>query len=339
MSRFLIAISVAIASLLGVLFYKTAPEGLYSFRLLTAQDDPVALADTMLERRLTSDVAAREIVAALDAGDTDLAQSMLELTRDRAVVVDPALAARVEGAVAQASTIRAQAVRFGQGFVSGEPEDVTSFIGSAAGDLFIYGDLRDAYRESSRLAKGEAADQLMLGLAAAGLAVTAGTYFTFGGAAPARAGLSLFKAARKTGRISQPMVDIVTKSARSAGKADRTLLRMASDIGQIQSKAGTRAALDGLKLSDGPKDVAKIARLADAKGGKTRAILKLLGRGAISLTVATMNLFSWVFWALMNLFWLVAALKRIAERTTLRAIARRKARMRKRHLALDDQAG
>ena len=69
------------------------------------------------------------------------------------------------------------------------------------GDLFVFGDIRDALREGKRLAAGEQADELVLGLAAAGIAITAGTYPTFGAAAPARAGLTLVKAARKTGSL------------------------------------------------------------------------------------------------------------------------------------------
>ena len=45
------------------------------------------------------------------------------------------------------------------------------------------------------------------------------------------------------------------------------------DVGRVQVAAGTRAALEGLKLAEGPEDVARLARLAGTKGGKTRAIL------------------------------------------------------------------
>ena len=47
---------------------------------------------------------------------------------------------------------------------------------------------------------------------------------------------------------------------------------MMRGVGRARTKAGTRAALDGLKLSEGPSDVARFARLAETKGGKTRAI-------------------------------------------------------------------
>ena len=42
---------------------------------------------------------------------------------------------------------------------------MAGLAGTAVGDLFVFGDIRDAVREGSRYAAGEQADQLMLGLA------------------------------------------------------------------------------------------------------------------------------------------------------------------------------
>ena len=200
------------------------------------------------------------------------------------------------------------------------------------------------------------ADETILGLACVGLAVTAGTYATAGVGTPARVGLSVVKAARKTGRMGAKLSGTVmravresfdaaalkqgftraafmrpalaVRAAREAVKVDKAggLLHLARDIGRVQTKAGTRAALDGIKLADSPKDVARLARLAEVKGTKTRAVIKLLGRGAIMLTAGIAHLAAWVLWALVNLIWLCAALKRAAERTTLHVIHRRKAR-------------
>ena len=72
--------------------------------------------------------------------------------------------------------------------------------------------------------------------------------------------------------------------------------------------------------------MSRIARLAAAKGGKTRAILKLAGRGAIVLTVGTFNLATWLFWAAVTLLGFVSSLKRMTERITERYCARRKVR-------------
>jgi hypothetical protein len=109
-------------------------------------------------------------------------------------------------------------------------------------------------------------------------------------------------------------------------KADG-LMKLVGDVGRVQSKAGTKAALDGLKLADSPKDMAKVATLATAKGGKTRAILKLAGRSAIMLTMGTWNLAMWIFWALFIALKFVTLLKRMAERSTERYCARRRARI------------
>jgi hypothetical protein len=122
---------------------------------------------------------------------------------------------------------------------------------------------------------------------------------------------------------------VAVRAAREAVKVDkaRGLVRMVGDVGTIQAKAGTRAALDGLKLAQGPRDVAKISKLAAAKGGKTRAILKLAGRGAFLLMVSTFNLTVWIFWALLTLFGFVSSLKKMTERTTERYCARRRRRI------------
>ena len=98
----------------------------------------------------------------------------------------------------------------------------------------------------------------------------------------------------------------------------------AGDVGRVQARAGTQAALDGLKLAEGPRDMSRIARLAATKGGKTRAILKLVGRGAILLTFGTFQLAMWLLWALLTIIGFASALKRMTERATERYCARRK---------------
>ena len=131
------------------------------------------------------------------------------------------------------------------------------------------------------------------------------------------------------------------RAAREAVKVEKAqdLMRLAGDVGRVQSKAGTRAALDALKLAEGPRDMSRIARLAAAKGGKTRAILKLAGRGAIVLTVGTFNLAMWMFWAMLTVLGFVSSLKRMTERTTERYCARRKLRLaRKREQLACQQA-
>src|SRR5262245_12899268 len=197
-----IRLSLALAGFLACIGWAVVPHGFEAGQLLAAHDDPVRLSNMALAKSFDARAASREIEAALASGDADLAQSFVELARDQGVVVAPALVARVDAAVADAASFRRTASNFVRGFFTGVPDDVSSFAGMAAGDLFVFGDVRDAVREGANAARGEKFDGLLLGLSAAGIAITAGTYFSLGAAAPARVGVSVVKAAGKTGRIT-----------------------------------------------------------------------------------------------------------------------------------------
>jgi hypothetical protein len=232
-----------------------------------------------------------------------------------------------------------------------------------AGDLFVFGDIRDVVREGKHLAMGEDTDRLVLGLAAVGLAVTAATYFSVGGVAPVRAGLTLVKDARKVGRLGGGLTEWTGRSAREmidapmlhnavmSGSVTRpghtmtairaafhaekagALVRLAKDVGRISEKAGIRAAQDTLKIAEGPKDVARAARLAESRGGQTRAILKMLGRGALLLAAGAFDLTLWVFGALLALFGLLSSIKAMTERLTTAWLMRKKARRLRKQMA------
>jgi hypothetical protein len=349
-------LTLALAALLALGAWVVVPEGLFAARMLAVQDDPVLLTDLALEQRFDRQVAVREIETALAAGDIDLAQSFIDLADERGIALGQDLRDRVAAEATVSATAARMAVRFAKGFIGGEPDDLASLAGTVAGDLFVFGDLRDAVRESTRVARGESADDLILGLACVGLAITAGTYASVGVGAPARVGVSVVKAASRSGRITVEMgqalarplreaIDgpalaralgagarlepaVAIRAVREAVKIEKMegLVRAAGDVGRIHAKAGSRAALDGLRIAQGPKDIAQLARLADAKGSRTRAVLKVLGRGAIALGVSVFNLASWIFGALIMLIGLCATLKRSAERAALGIIHLRKAR-------------
>jgi hypothetical protein len=326
--------------------------------ILAAQDDPAVLADIQLDSALRNNqaVIAENIEAALAANDADLANSFVDLAGEKSISVSDELSLRVSDAVAEQNSTSHFAKRFATGLVSGNADDVASLSGTIAGDLFVFGDIRDVVREGKHLAMGEDTDRLVLGLAAAGLAVTAATYVSVGGVAPVRAGLTLVKDARKVGRLGEGLTQWAGRSARqivdapmlqnavatgsvlrpgqtvsaikAAFRAEKAgaLVRLAKDVGRVSEKAGMRGALDTLRIAEGPKDVARAARLAESKGSQTRAILKVLGRGALLLAACAFNLTLWVFGALLALFGFLSSIKATAERLTQSWLDRRKAR-------------
>jgi len=365
MSPLRVALAFVAAALFAIAALVVVPIAIEAGILLKSEDDPAALADRALNGVFDQSFAVREIEAALAANDPDLAFSFLELARERYVAVPEPLAAKVTAAVENANSATAHVESFARGLITGEPENMVGLAGTALGDLFVYGDIRDAVREGTRYVSGQPTDELVLGLSVVGLAITAGTYATVGAAGPARIGLSAAKAARRAGRMSVGMATWIGRSlrevvdwsalkragsalaspttalreARTVVKAQKAdgLMKLASDVGRVQTKAGTQAALDALKIADGPRDMARIAKLAEKKGSKTRAILKTLGRGAILLSIATFNLASWMFGALITLIGLLASAKSCAERLTQRAIDRGKARKRERYCAMTEQ--
>ncbi|MBA2399209.1 MAG: hypothetical protein H0V72_11000 [Bradyrhizobium sp.] len=326
--------------------------------ILAAQDDPSELADLKLNSALRNSpsLISENIEAALAAGDADLAGSFIELARDKNIAVSDQLSKRVSDAVTDANSTTQFAKRFAVGLVTGNADDVASLSGTVAGDLFVFGDIRDVVREGKHLAMGEDTDHLVLGLATAGLAVTAATYVSIGGALPVRAGLTMVKDARKVGRLGEGLTHWAGRSARemvdapmlqkavasgsvlrpgetvsaikAAFRAEKAgaLVRLAKDVGRVGEKAGTRGALDTLRIAEGPKDVARAAKLAESKGGQTRAILKLFGRGALLLAAGAFNLSLWVFSALLALFGFLSSIKATTERATMAYLRRKKAR-------------
>jgi hypothetical protein len=362
MKRLILAL-VGIA-LSAAVFFALWPHARDAGLTLAAQNDPAELADIQLDSALRKNRAAIEqnMEAALAAGDADLADSFAILARERNIAVPDELSRRLSEAVVAENSSKHFAERFATGLVTGSADDIASLSGTVAGDLFVFGDIRDVLREGKHLAMGEDTDRLVLGLAAAGLAVTAATYVTVGGVAPVRAGLTLVKDARKLGRLGEGLSQWAGRSARemvdtpllqqavASGSAMRprqtvnaigaafhaekagALVRLAKDVGRLTGKAGTRGALDTLRIAESPKDIARAARLAEAKGGQTRAILKLLGRGVLLLAAGTFNLTLWLFGALMALFGFVSSIKATTERLTQSWLDRRKARRQSRAL-------
>ncbi|MBR0847093.1 hypothetical protein JQ543_04975 [Bradyrhizobium diazoefficiens] len=341
---------------------QVAPHAREAGAIFAAQDDPAALSELRLDAalakddRLVQDQIKDQIEAALAAGDADLADSFVALARDRNIALPDSLLSRVGDAVREAGSTSYLAKRFATGLVTGTADDVASLSGTVAGDLFVIGDVRDVVREGKHLVMGEDTDRLVLGLAAAGLAVTAATYVSVGGAAPVRAGLTLVKDARKVGRLSEGLASWAGRSARevvdtpmlqnavasgsvlrpgatmsaikAAFRAEKAgaLMRLGKDVTRVAEKTGTRGAMDTLRIAEGPKDVARAARLAEAQGGKTRAIMKLLGRGALLLVGGAFDLALWLFSAALTLFGLLSSIKATTERLTQAWCDRRRAR-------------
>ena len=255
-------------------------------------------------RAFDRDVAVHEIEAALDANDADLAQSFVDLAaRSRRAAA---------GGAEEAGRSRRRRCQFRQRRRRQLRQRSDHRRAERHGGLRRHrarrsvrvrryprrGARRQPLRQRRELRPADPGARPCVGIA-----ITAGTYATVGAAAPVAArahrgqgGAQDRAAERAAGRMDRPLVArgdrlvgaearrrLASPSRRSrcAPPARRSrsrrpdgLVRLVSDVGTVQAKAGTQAALDGLKLAEGPREMSRIATLAEKKGSKTRAILK-----------------------------------------------------------------
>jgi hypothetical protein len=307
--RFLPPVLLAVLVVAALVCAWGTPSAWRAWRLYAAGDDPAARAEVRLEESLTAPQIAAGIGAAVKAEDEELATSFIALAAARSVSVDPQAEARVAAMRAEGA---AHALRdFGEGFVDGERANFPALIGSTTSDLLGFGDLRDLWREGQKVLAGGTADEVTVGLAAAGLALSVATLTSIGAALPERAGVSALKVAQKTGRLSRALTASLAQLAAKAldrealaatvaaiGRADVVAARAAAkrvlrpaalkgleavgrDAGEIYAKAGARGLNDALALAQSEGELRQAARLAAKEGVKTRAVLALLGRSAL----------------------------------------------------------
>ncbi|WP_162501559.1 hypothetical protein, partial [Methylobacterium crusticola] len=273
--------------------------------------DPGALAALRLPAAADPARIGAEIDAAVAAGDEELARSFLALAAEQGVPVAPERQERV-AALARGGAGRALADA-ASGFATGEAAGLPGMAGAVAGDLIGYGDLRDLWREGGRLARDEPYDALLLGLSAAGLALTGATVLSLGASVPVHAGATTLKVAARTGRLSKPLAatlvrstgglvsrDAVKLALAAAGRLDlagarqaaRGVLRpgalreirvLGGETAALRARLGTRGTLQALSVAEGADDLRRVARLSERMGPRTRAVLALLGRGALVL--------------------------------------------------------
>ncbi len=326
------------------------PRAIDAWDWIAAADDPVQLTELGLKARLTPEALQDELQSALDADDIDLAESFVALADQQGLSIPDALRARLAAATGAAASARRGARDFYSGLIDGESATGAGLAGVIAGDLTGVGDVRDLVREGQKIVRGEEPDQLVLGLAAAGLVLTGATIASVGVALPARAGVSTLRVATKSGRLSKPLAGELTRLARdvvdpgalalaatAAGKFEVTaakaalanavrpaslarLRNVAEDVTTIGRRAGVRSAHEALAITTDTAEIRRIARLAETRGAGTRAVLKVLGRGAIALTSGAALLAGWVM-AGVGYVWLALmftlALVRRAAKITL----------------------
>src|SRR4029453_5182453 len=132
------------------------PHASDAWAVLAAQDDPAELSNLQVSSALrnNSGLIHDNIEAALASGDADLAGSFAELARNNNITLSEEVWKGGSDAVTEENSGAQFAKGFATGLVTGNADDVASLSGTVAGDLFVFGDIRDVVREGKHLAMG-----------------------------------------------------------------------------------------------------------------------------------------------------------------------------------------
>ncbi|KNY13067.1 hypothetical protein AKG11_31275 [Shinella sp. SUS2] len=281
------------------------------------------------------------IEVALDGEDPELAGSLVALAQGRELSLPSPLLQRVSAA--QELDVARSARQVWQGLRHGDAKSPEAFAGALASDLTGVTDVRDLIREGKAYLADQPHDGLTLVLAIAGLTATGVTLATWGGASPARMGVTTLKLAHKAGDIppalrasiskltkeslDRPALDRSLKLLRqgdlTAGRQAlagalrpaplRTLQGMATDLGDVARTQGYRASRDVLRNAHSPQDLSRLRAISSRLGKGFRAAIALLGPGLVTLAGLMVTLIAWLttgaLWILAVLFVAVRMLR------------------------------
>lgn len=178
-----------------------------------------------------------------------------------------------------------QARELAKGFLTGESEELYGQAAGVASDLMVVGDVRDLLRAGAALTEGREPDPLITALAAAGLAMTVAGWYAAGSpaAVSVKAGASVLKTAKRTGRLSLTLEkDIIRLSKSTDGL--RTLAEGLGTVADFGRTAGPDGAFALLARAAKVSDLRRTADIARGFGKNAGRMLRWGGPDVVTAT-------------------------------------------------------
>lgn len=221
--------------------------------------------------------------AALDEGDLDGAAGFAALAPALGQALPAALLERLDTARAAADTPAMQARRCAEGAIAGTMTDGISVACTLAADFTVFGDLRDLVVQGSRWAAGQDYDRVLIGLSAVGLGATAISAASAGLAAPAKAGLSVVKAAKRAGQVPPALGKAVAAELRivARGGSPARLTRAAGAADAVRAEHGAGEAMRMMRHAGSVEEIGEVASMYGRFGRLARPVMALTGKTSI----------------------------------------------------------
>jgi hypothetical protein len=201
-----------------------------------------------------------------------------------------------------------------KGFVTGEMDGVSGTLGVITSDFTSFGDFRDFIIQTNHFVNNEETDKIVYALSAIGAVTSVATFTSLGAISGVDVGVSIIKNAKKSQKLSPKFINLIGNRLDevidiskiknvdslnpirikevliSSVKKDKfvKLSDELSDIKKITKNTGVVDATDVMKYADSFEDVKKLSRLSSDFGKNTKAILEILGQGALNFTQFTL---------------------------------------------------
>ena len=269
------------------------------------------------------------ILSALERDDIEEADMYVEIAKFLDYQLPESTIARINEAHELSATVVRNTYQFGEGFVTGTGESTAGLAGAVTSDLTVIGDLRDIALEGGRMLAGQEYSELILGLSVVGVGVTAATIATGGGGIVAKAGISLVKAARRTGRLTSEFATTLTRLTtdavnmpllrRTMSGVDLTdltrtqrvisdygrnvrasrLLPVLSRMGEISNRVGPAETVRLMKFVKTGENLDDVSDMTKRFGLRSRGIMELTGKIALRSFKTAFRMMEWVAQSIM----------------------------------------
>ncbi|MBL9098853.1 MAG: hypothetical protein JNK07_18115 [Alphaproteobacteria bacterium] len=285
-----------------------------------------------LEKAVQADLKAasspalvnKKIVDALERDDVDEADMYFEIARFMNYEMPPETMTKLADAHALSATVVRNTWQFGEGFATGQADTNAGLAGAVASDLTVVGDVRDIASEGTKLLRGEPYSELILGLSVVGIGVTAATIATGGGGVIVKAGVSLMKAAKRTGRLTAEFAQTLTRltsesvnmpllrqTLRSTDLTDlkRTqevftaygrnvkasrLVPVLGRLGELNNAVGPAETVRLMRFVKTTEHLDDVSGMTKRFGIKSRGIMELTGKTALRSFKTSFKYIEWV---------------------------------------------
>ncbi|MBK8451847.1 MAG: hypothetical protein WAQ53_14990 [Thiofilum sp.] len=264
----------------------------------------------LFSQQVTPQTLSQALDKALADNHPDEARMYLKLAETFALPLDKtAYETKLQELESPLNTAMRTVTEFKDGFLDGSAESGVGVIGAITSDFTVVGDVRDLWEQYDLYTQNQPTNDLIIALAGVGVGLTAATVMSAGSASPAKMGVSVFKIATRTGRLTPRFQAYLTRQASSvfdtktflrSAKQDQTLegitravneayqpaavetlSELATRTNAIRQVSSLMDTVHLLQYVESADDLRRLEKLTVKYGTETKGIMKLLGKSAI----------------------------------------------------------